>query len=545
MDAVRVPMLWIILVMITLAASAHWLIAIPTASHQVLLVSLTLVNITLVVMAISQGIRPILLMTAVFAQLWLVTPATYQLGSGNVPWQDSGLLGRTGDITAALSVGLATSVAFMVGCVLRRRSSSLSVRRRPSLRRGRDLPLDVEQSRVSELAEHLGESSTAREHRVVARERTSSRLWKFGLVLTLASVTMLPYVASHVGGIQGLFTYRKSATDSIQAVIGTQDNKAIAGFVQNLPGNLSTVAVMALILSMKMRRAGKSRRPAVVFTLMVALGTVVLYSNPMTKTRFQVAAAIVPILLCWLRPRSSKSGLMALVAMVGGLLIVYPLMNLFRNAEVTTSQINFGWQLFSTIDFDGFQQFVNTVTYVHAAGHSLGWYTVSAVLFFIPRNIWSSKASPASFDVAASRGYVFQNLSLPLPAELYLEFGVVGAMVVCFLLGNYITKLDIGWGQDGLRDVPLVALITGALLGVFRGPLGAQIPVVEVAFVLVWCMSRMIPVEVTDEEFKPSHILSDGNGGRSRSRLNRHNGGIGPEDSASNSGARNPFVKTH
>jgi hypothetical protein len=41
--------------------------------------------------------------------------------------------------------------------------------------------------------------------------------------------------------------------------------------------------------------------------------------------------------------------------------------------------------------------------------------------------VWPGKAVPASIPVTEDQGYTFTNLSLPLPGELYLEFGVFGA----------------------------------------------------------------------------------------------------------------------
>jgi hypothetical protein len=41
-----------------------------------------------------------------------------------------------------------------------------------------------------------------------------------------------------------------------------------------------------------------------------------------------------------------------------------------------------GW---AGADFDGFQQWVNTILYVPNNGHSFGTFTLSAIFFFAPR----------------------------------------------------------------------------------------------------------------------------------------------------------------
>ena len=87
---------------------------------------------------------------------------------------------------------------------------------------------------------------------------------------------------------------------------------------------------------------------------------------------------------------------------------------MFRSEEFRTTS---GAEAFATPDFDGFQQIVNAMVFSEDVGHSLGHYTSSALLFFVPRSLWEGKATPASIDVAEHRGYEFTNLSLPLPAE--------------------------------------------------------------------------------------------------------------------------------
>ena len=94
-------------------------------------------------------------------------------------------------------------------------------------------------------------------------------------------------------------------------------------------------------------------------------------------------------------------------------MLLYPGQRVPSEEFRTTS----GAEAFATPDFDGFQQIVNAMVFSEDVGHSLGHYTSSALLFFVPRSLWEGKATPASIDVAEHRGYEFTNLSLPLPAE--------------------------------------------------------------------------------------------------------------------------------
>ena len=96
----------------------------------------------------------------------------------------------------------------------------------------------------------------------------------------------------------------------------------------------------------------------------------------------------------------------------------------------------------------------------------------------MPRSIWESKARPASIGVAEHRGYEFTNLSLPFHSEMNMEFGVIGMVLVMLLLGYFLGRIDQSWQVAPLSRAALMApYISMAMLGVIRGPLGANVPV--------------------------------------------------------------------
>jgi hypothetical protein len=169
------------------------------------------------------------------------------------------------------------------------------------------------------------------------------------------------------------------------------------------------------------------------------------------------------------------------LALLLGLFAVYPIANVFRSATAEPAPLSL-----SSIDFDGFQQLVNTQQYVEERGHTFGQHLTSAVLFFVPRAVWEAKARPAGIDVAENRGYAFTNLSLPVTGELDLDLGAPGTALLMYGWGRLWRRLDEDWrhgfGRPGARLVPYLAI---AQVGLLRGPLGSVLPAAGLPVILL------------------------------------------------------------
>ena len=140
---------------------------------------------------------------------------------------------------------------------------------------------------------------------------------------------------------------------------------------------------------------------------------------------------------------------------------------------------------------------INTVTMVDAKGHADGVHVISGALFFVPRSLWTGKATPASMEVARARGYWFIDLSLPLPAELYLDLGWVGLIVISFGIGAVWRRLDHSWRAGG-RAAIIASYLAVAQIGLIRGPLGSLVPVYGIVVMLLVALvirSNRVPAE--------------------------------------------------
>ncbi len=203
-------------------------------------------------------------------------------------------------------------------------------------------------------------------------------------------------------------------------------------------------------------------------------------ANPFVYSRYIVLAAFGTVAMTFFWPRGRKAALVWLLGLLMAFLLVYPAADLFRSQSSSSSN----GPMLASKDFDGFQQTINTVTYVDTHGIANGSHLISGMLFFIPRAVWTSKAVPSAFPVAEERGYRFQNLSEPAPAEAYLDLGWAGVVGVMSLLGLGFAALDRAW-QARSRASVIAAYLAVAQVGLWRGPFGSLAPVFGFTIILL------------------------------------------------------------
>lgn len=309
-----------------------------------------------------------------------------------------------------------------------------------------------------------------RPRRVVPRHVTA-------LVYCGLATVLLPLVISRTGGFAALVSSRTVRVQALAeaGIAQTESGGVMVALVAILPGALALTATFVLVLWWRDLRV---RRP-----VLVALSAVLLflYDNPFANTRFISTVAIFSVVFLLLQPRTRRGMVVVVAVVVVGVIGVYPLANAFRGDGSSGETLSL-----ADNDFDGFQQLVNTTQYVEQQGHTWGAHLGSAALFFLPRSFWPGKSVPASIPVAANRGYAFTNLSLPLPGELYLDFGAGGMAVAMLGWGRLWRQLDRRWAAGtGTRSGAMVPYLAIAQLGLLRGPVGAMIPIYGTTVVLL------------------------------------------------------------
>lgn len=331
----------------------------------------------------------------------------------------------------------------------------------------------------------IGSLSSNRKDKSFITNQTEAQVYvRYALMLMLVLVAVT--TASGIS-IESRFGTRDDLINAYaNQGISYDSTSTLLGFVKLLP---TSASIALAYLSLRWYRPGRRR---LVFLTIVILGlsAVVIYANPLSNGRFAAFSGILAIVFA--RMSFSRLAIRAVVVAgaFAGIAVGYPLATIFKNSTLA-ARTQFGIQSFTSVDFDGFQQTVNTAYYVSTHGITYGYQVVSAMFFWVPRAVWSSKSEPGSFLIAASRSYKFENLSLPFWSEMYLNFGVFGMLIVMFLYGRIARRLDhlVRTGSQH-RLAILAPLLAAWQIGFLRGPLGAQIPSLAATLFIAWISVR-------------------------------------------------------
>lgn len=393
----------------------------------------------------ATGFRPVAVMFWAFVLVWVGFAPLLQIRDSRLPWPDDLLT----DLFLPAQLILAAAIA----------AYWLGYSRRPRRSWHRAAPAHA-RVRVTAGSAMLVTAGTA--------------------VLALVAIPL-------TGGLLVRFQTRDAVVAALaKAGLASGPDQAMAGVLNVLPSAASLAALVLCLLCLRYKAYVSERsRRMVLGSTVVAVLLNVIFNNPLSASRFISLSTLLAAVLAGVRFTTQLRRTLFSVVTFCGLAFVYPLANVFRNAE-QRDLLRIGANAYYTNDFDGFQQTVNTLYHVEAGGHTFGHHLLSAILFWIPRSIWHDKALPAGFPVAADRGYPFQNLALPLWAEIFLEFSWIGVVVVFFLYGYLARRMDRSIAADRLTLAATLSLIFAACqTGLLRGPTGAQFPFAACAVLAV------------------------------------------------------------
>jgi hypothetical protein len=313
------------------------------------------------------------------------------------------VLGERADTQLATALVLCGMVAFDVGALLARHRPSLRSRRRPA----------------------------ATVHR--------TRLW---LLVAAAYAGSAAFIVQ-VGGVGVFFTSREGLSASLSEVTGAEAGEAgnalLRGF-GTVPALLALLFLTRWLVTSRVAR----RRPSVVLPwagLLLINGVV---NNPVANPRYWFLTVLFALLFT-VFPRSPVMYRAALALGVVIALLVFPFSDRFRYDEQGQQPVETGSLLEPLVikDYDQVNMFANTITYADDGnGHSYGEQLAGAALFFVPRAMWEGKPEDTGFVVGEWMGTDSPNLSSPLWAELWLDFGSVGMTAAFVAVGYLAARTD-------------------------------------------------------------------------------------------------------
>jgi hypothetical protein len=188
---------------------------------------------------------------------------------------------------------------------------------------------------------------------------------------------------------------------------------------------------------------------------------------------------------------------------VGSMVLVFPAITVFTHnreqslADVTFSQ--FSDQIadhYFSINYDCWANIYTAVEIVKVHGMQWGHQLLGSLLFFVPSSIWSAKPLATGIFLAdyliANYSMWFTNLSAPLAAEGYLDFGPAGVVLYACILALFVVLLNrLALRRDRWVAFPMAIYASVFLMIVLRGSLMIALGFASAAF-LAFCFAAAL-----------------------------------------------------
>lgn len=206
---------------------------------------------------------------------------------------------------------------------------------------------------------------------------------------------------------------------------------------------------------------------------------VFILNYPPALWRFWIGTVYLGLLICivpstWFADRRFDFAI--LVALV----VVFPLFRIFKKNTLQMMfemKINMDFiSVYNDVDFDAYSMLLRIIDYTMQEGFCYGTQLRSVLLFFIPRSLWNIKGIPTGEMVAAFQNNYFTNVSAPIMAEGYVDFGIVGVIAYAWISGYILKAIDKRYWQDQLENELhyrelILPFLMGFIIFIMRGAL--------------------------------------------------------------------------
>lgn len=440
------------------------------AAAVILLIAFCVFSVAYSLLFVSRRPRPSAFSASVYLGYGLLLPAIYQTRTGNFPW-NLGYLDNAALVPAAI-LTLFSVLLFFIG----------------ALRQRHDGPVPPRGEQAAS-----GKAAIARS----------------GAALIVSLVVLAICIAGY--GIVGGEAFRATREGLSVAASNAQLGSAEVGLFVTFPRGL---AIGSLILSGFLIMRGR-RDYATVLSMLLTIVSNALVNFPTSLPRFMLLAIAFVLILTVFQKIYMKFHRYLFYIFPIALYGIFPFLGGFnRYSEMDLTFTHPGLAYLESGDLDGFQSTVNAISYVAHEGLFFGRVLVSAALFFVPRDVWSGKLEPSGTFVSKDAGYSFVNISMPLPAELYLDGWFLLAFAGMFLVGRFSALADRQYATIATKQ-PLMAMMSILLCAYFpillRGTLMAIVGAAAASagvFLLWWFLCRMSGRVAEERRVRPNAAVS-------------------------------------
>ncbi|MCY1340514.1 hypothetical protein D9M68_271310 [compost metagenome] len=315
------------------------------------------------------------------------------------------------------------------------------------------------------------------------------KIWRINhaLVAIMLSVSFLPaLIMIKTVGAQNFFDGR----EAVGGVVYDSDSELAMLYAASKFGVFSALLI-SLLINFVLRPYGwKAVLHRVLLSALILVNVII--NGPQSSPRFHFLGMTIAILMSvgWLRGRRSNVLLFILSPLF--LYFIFP-----WSKTIGSGSYALGGDVFeyikSHVDFDSFLMIANGYSYVSDSGVSLGLNFLGGMAFFVPRFLWADK--PLHLGALSSDyvGYQYNNLSAPLPIEIYYSGSWIFLAVGAFLFGRLVSSADRvyagGLARSGVGRYGVSIILISFLFILLRGAFGAVAPVISLAFFVFMVMS--------------------------------------------------------
>jgi hypothetical protein len=257
-----------------------------------------------------------------------------------------------------------------------------------------------------------------------------------------------------------------------------------------------------LILLHETVRSGRKVLFSRFCVLLLLLVLVMITENTYTEKRNAIGPVYIALLLV-LFQNWFAIGSRRLLLLVGSMVVVFPAIAIFtHNHQQSLSDVSlnqFSEQIadhYFSINYDSWANIYTAVEVVKVHGMQWGHQLLGSLLFFVPSSVWSAKPLATGIFLAdyliANYSMWFTNLSAPLVAEGYLDFGPGGVVAYAAATAWFVVFLNRqALRRDGWVAFPIAAYASVFLMIVLRGSLMIALGFAAAAF-LSFCLAAAL-----------------------------------------------------
>ncbi len=262
-----------------------------------------------------------------------------------------------------------------------------------------------------------------------------------------------------------------------------------------------------LILLHETVRSGRKLLFSRACVLLLLLVLVLITENPYTEKRNALGPLYTGLLLVAF-PKVFSTWARRMWLLVSGMVLVFPAIAIFthnhRQAVGDVSMTQIANQIvdhYFSINYDSWANIYTSVEIVKVHGVQWGHQLLGSLLFFVPSALWSTKPLATGIFLAdyliANYSMWFTNLSAPLIAEGYLDFGPLGVVAYAGVAAFVVTLLN-KMARRSTQWVwyPMAVYMAVFLMIVLRGSLMIALGFASAALLAFALASAMLSVQL-------------------------------------------------